>query len=117
MPQTIDWLYHRKNCTTCKRARAYMTDHKVAVKDETNAAKERRSPAEALALAKKAGRVIVARGKKVVTFDMTKDRPSDEVLLAHLIGPSGNLRAPTARVGDTLLVGFTEEIYKNGLGN
>jgi hypothetical protein len=28
-----------------------------------------------------------------------------------MLGPTGNLRAPTLRVGDTLLVGFNEEAY------
>ena len=37
-------------------------------------------------------------------------------LLARMIGPTGNLRAPTARVGRTLLVGFSEEAYRRVLG-
>jgi hypothetical protein len=28
-----------------------------------------------------------------------------------MLGPTGNLRAPTARVGKTLVVGFNEEAY------
>lgn len=51
------------------------------------------------------------KGKNVVTFDLKKVKPSDEELLAVLMGPTGNLRAPTARVGNTLLVGFNEETY------
>jgi arsenate reductase-like glutaredoxin family protein len=60
--------------------------------------------------------VIVAKGKKVVTFDMKKDAPDDDTLLAHLLGPTGNLRAPTLRMGKTLLVGFSDEAYKDYLG-
>lgn len=60
-------------------------------------------------------RLIAARGKRVVVFDLKKDRPEDAVLLAHLLGPTGNLRAPTARVGKTLLVGFDEEAYRQVL--
>jgi arsenate reductase-like glutaredoxin family protein len=81
-----------------------------------DATKERCGPDEALALARSAARVVAARGKKVVTFDMKKDPPDEETLLAHLLGPSGNLRAPTLRVGDTLLVGFGEEAYRQVLG-
>ena len=33
-----------------------------------------------------------------------------------LIGPSGNLRAPTVRKGRVLLVGFNEEIYRRIVG-
>jgi hypothetical protein len=31
--------------------------------------------------------------------------------LKHLLGPSGNLRAPTSRRGKTLLVGFHEDEF------
>jgi hypothetical protein len=87
----------------------------LKVKDEADASVERRGRAEALALAGAADTVIVARGKKVVTFDMKKARPDDETLAAHLLGPTGNLRAPTLRRGRTLLVGFSEEAYRRSL--
>jgi hypothetical protein len=56
------------------------------------------------------------RGKNIVDFDLTKERPDDETLLKHMIGPTGNLRAPTLRVGNTLAVGFNEEAYRKLLG-
>lgn len=48
----------------------------------------------------------MAKGKKVIRFDMKKGPPSRDELLGALLGPSGNLRAPTMRVGTTLYVGF-----------
>lgn len=54
---------------------------------------------------------MAARGKKIVTFDMKNNPPDDDTLLAHILGPSGNLRAPTIRKGKTLLVGFSEDAY------
>jgi hypothetical protein len=86
------------------------------VRDTGDAVKERRGRDEALALARAAETVVVARGKKVVTFDMKHDPPDDETLLAHLLGPTGNLRAPTVRQGKMLLVGFSEEAYRQMLG-
>ena len=83
----------------------------MEVADRTDATRERRGRAEALALAKAAAKVVVGRGKKVVTFDMS-DPPDDDTLAAHLLGPTGNLKAPTLRRGDTLLVGFSEEAYR-----
>ncbi len=68
-------------------------------------------PDEALQLAARASKVIVAKGSKVVTFSMTRNRPDDETLLAHMLGPTGRLRAPTLRKGKILLVGFNEEAY------
>ena len=61
-------------------------------------------------------RVIAARGKNVVHFDMKKDPPDEATLLHHLLGPTGNLRAPTMRRGTTLLVGFHEEEFGKILG-
>jgi hypothetical protein len=81
-----------------------------------DATKDRRGRDEALKLAKSADRVVAARGKKVVVFDMKKDPPDDDTLAAHLLGPSGNLKAPTLRIGATLLVGFGEEAYRQVLG-
>lgn len=54
---------------------------------------------------------MVARGKKVQTFDMKQAPPDDDTLAAALLGPTGNLRAPTLRLGGTLLVGFGDEAY------
>jgi hypothetical protein len=71
---------------------------------------------EALALARAAARVVVGRGKTVVVFDMKKEPPDDDTLVAHLLGPTGNLKAPTLRVSDTLLVGFGAEAYRQVLG-
>ena len=54
----------------------------------------------------------VAKGKKVVHLDLKKDDPSEEELLKLVLGPTGNLRAPTLRSGKQLIVGFEEEMYR-----
>ena len=77
-----------------------------------DAKKDRRGRAEALALAKSVGAIIVAKGKKLVTFDMKHDPPDDDTLAAHLLGPTGNLRAPALRRGATLYIGFNEDAYR-----
>ena len=59
--------------------------------------------------------VIVAKGKKVLRFDL-KEEPGPEELEKALLGPSGNLRAPTLKLGKTLLVGFHEEAYAEVFG-
>jgi len=60
--------------------------------------------------------VHVAKGKKVIHLDLRKDKPAKSELLDLLLGPTGNLRAPTVRKGRTLLVGFDEATYKDILG-
>jgi arsenate reductase-like glutaredoxin family protein len=82
---------------------------KVGVIERVNARKERINPKEALHLVRTARRLFVARGKKVVAIDFARDAPSDAELKTLIIGPSGNLRAPTLRVGDRLFIGFNAE--------
>jgi arsenate reductase-like glutaredoxin family protein len=83
----------------------------VPVGDVTDATKNRKGRAEALALAKTANTIIVAKGKKHVVFDLKKDSPVDDTLAAHLLGPTGNLRAPTVIIGKTLYVGFNDDAW------
>jgi len=60
--------------------------------------------------------LVAARGKKVVRIDLKKETPDRATLQKLMIGPSGNLRAPTLRVGKKILVGFDEESYEKVLG-
>lgn len=60
--------------------------------------------------------LYATKGKRVVRVDLKRDKPDRAALRALLIGPSGNLRAPTVRVGPTLLVGFDETTYAEVLG-
>jgi hypothetical protein len=82
-----------------------------------DAGKEKRGRDEALKLARSVETVVVARGKQVVAFDMKKAPPDDDTLAAFLLGPTGNLKAPTLRKGKTLLVGFGEAAYREVFGD
>ncbi len=83
----------------------------MGVAETVDARKTRLGADQALALADKAAKVIVARGRKVVTFDMRAAPPDQQALLKHMLGPTGNLRAPTILAGDVLLVGFDHDAY------
>jgi hypothetical protein len=60
--------------------------------------------------------LYAAKGRKVVHVDLRKAKPSKAELTKLMIGPSGNLRAPTLRVGKTFVVGFNDEMYDTVLG-
>ena len=60
--------------------------------------------------------MYATKGKKVIHLDLRRDKPDRATLEGLLIGPSGNLRAPTLRRGRTLLVGFDEATYAKVLG-
>src|SRR2546425_13305714 len=102
---------------TCQKAQGFLEKKAVKVEEQADASKNRKGRDEALALAHAADKIVVMKGKKVVTVDMKKDCPDEDALVAHLLGPTGNLRAPTLRKGKTLLVGFNDEIYKEVLGS
>ena len=81
-------------------------------KEEVNASKKL-GREDASELASAASKLVVAKGKKVSTFDL-KTKVEDEAIDA-MLGPTGNLRAPTMRVGKTLVVGFNDDAYESVL--
>jgi arsenate reductase-like glutaredoxin family protein len=62
-------------------------------------------------MARAAHRLIAAKGKKVTTLDLQTAPPADEVLAGLMLGPTGNLRAPIMRVGQTILVGYNDQAF------
>jgi arsenate reductase-like glutaredoxin family protein len=71
---------------------------------------------DALTLARRAKQVVVAKGKKVTRFETKSALKKPDELAAAMLGPTGNLRAPTILSGKTLLVGFNEEAYAEQFG-
>ena len=60
--------------------------------------------------------LYATKGKKVIHVDLKHEKPDRATIEGLIIGPSGNLRAPTLRRGRTLLVGFDEATYAKVLG-
>jgi hypothetical protein len=82
--------------------------------EETVPASRKLQAEDAALLLTDTSTLIVARGKKVTSFDVD-GQPGDDAVAA-MLGPTGNLRAPTAKVGSTLLVGFNEDAYDDAFG-
>lgn len=76
-----------------------------------NATKERFGADDLAVLFAGATELLVAKGKQVLRFDLKKAPPSAEELAAVVLGPTGNLRAPAARIGKRWVIGFHEEAY------
>jgi arsenate reductase-like glutaredoxin family protein len=66
---------------------------------------------EAMALIREVDEIYASKGKRVVHLDLKKDKPDAATLKGLLLGPTGNLRAPTLRRGRALIVGFDEATY------
>jgi hypothetical protein len=83
----------------------------VQVAAQVDAKKATIRGAAALGAVKDVDELYVMKGTKVVHVDLRTQKPGKAELLALLLGPTGNLRAPTLRKGRTLLVGFDAATY------
>ncbi len=81
-----------------------------------DAKKETISGKDALNALNGVNELYVAKGKKITHVNLKKERPDDDELLKLMLGPTGNLRAPTVRKGKTLMVGFHEDTYAELFG-
>ena len=93
---------------TCAKTQGFLAKHKVSVTEQTDAKKATIKGAAALGVLDGVDELYVAKGKKVEHVDLKKAKPDRATLLGLLLGPTGNLRAPTLRKGRTLIVGFEE---------
>lgn len=84
----------------------------LPVGEQVDAKRVRYDRAAALKLARSVGRVVSIRGASRITFEMRRQPPADDELAKALLGPTGNLRAPALRSGDTLYVGFHPEAFE-----
>lgn len=83
------------------------------VPKESVPASRKLGAADARTIAAAASRVIVAKGKQVTVYEPAGKPAAD--LVEAMLGPTGNLRAPTLVCGKTVLVGFDEEHYAQTL--
>lgn len=90
-----------------------MEANKIEI-SETIPASRKLQADDARGLLKGAKKLVVAKGKKISEFELGS-RISSEAVEA-MLGPTGNLRAPTAIVGKTILVGFNDEAYGAAFG-
>ena len=92
-----------------------METHDVTVQD-TVPASRKLGLSDALALVEQADRLVVAKGKKLTELDLDAEPPSEEAVARLMLGPTGNLRSPTLRVGRTLIVGYDEQALAETFG-
>ena len=113
--KTIDWMYHRKGCTTCSKSDGFLSSHNLQVKKIVDCKKEVMQQEEALSLLSGIDKIYATKGVKVVELNLKASKPTESQVAELLIGPSGKLRAPTIISGKTMLVGFNETMYRDAL--
>ena len=100
---------------TCARTQGFLAKQKIAVVTRTDAKKATIKGDTALGVLKDVDEIYAVKGKRVVHVDLRREKPPRAELLGLLLGPTGNLRAPTLRKGRTLIVGFDEATYERVL--
>lgn len=109
--KTVEWSYLRANCKTCEKAETWLGKSGVAIGPRVDARKETINAQNGIKLARSVDELRVAKGNAVTKIDMKKGAPADAELSKLIIGPTGNLRAPTLKHGKTLVVGFNDQLY------
>lgn len=89
----------------------FLAQEQLTAKVVVDSAKNTHGPDQALALARQASKIVSMKGAKVIELDL-HSQPEEATILACLLGPTGNLRAPTAWIGSTLVVGFHPDVYR-----
>ena len=98
---------------TCAKTQGFLAKHRVTVGTQADAKKATIKGDAVLGVLKDVDQLYVAKGKRVVHVDLRREKPPRAELLGLLLGPTGNLRAPTLRKKRTLIVGFDEATYKD----
>lgn len=96
---------------TCVKSQEFLVNAGVTPKRTQDARKETVAGERVLDVLEGIQELYVVKGKCVTCIDLIKQRPSSETMRGYLLGPTGNLRAPAARVGHRLVVGFDPATY------
>lgn len=110
---SIEWMYHRNNCDTCAKAQDFLGRKNVKPDEIVDARKVRFDKSEAIKLARKSDTIFSCKGAKVIKLDLKAGSATDDEIAALVMGPSGNLRAPTFLSGKNLMVGFNADTYES----
>jgi len=70
----------------------------------------------ALVLARQARRLVIKVGGDTLRFDTSDNPLSETQALAYLVHDDGLLRVPVLVLGDLLVRGYTEDLYREALG-
>ena len=90
-----------------------MVDNDISIKEQIPASKKL-GQTDARYLLSSASKLYVAKGKKLSEF--AGGAKTDDDAVAAMLGPTGNLRAPTIVRGKTVIVGFNEDMFAKLLG-
>lgn len=113
MGKSIEWYYHRNGWNTCTKTQEFLAKNKVKIKETILSSKQKIKWEGAEEILKGMQEIHSSRGKKVsyLKIDIIKKQKGD--IEKMILGPTGNLRAPSIIKGKTLIIGFNEETYNS----
>ena len=116
MARKITWYYRRNSCNTCAKSDAFLEERGLKASEVVDARKETLAKRETVILLRGTQRLVAMKGNTVHDWNLKKDPPIEKDLFGAIMGPTGNLRAPTLITGKTVLVGFNDEAYGKVFG-
>jgi arsenate reductase-like glutaredoxin family protein len=81
------------------------------VAEQVDARKKSIAGMNVLSVLRGVDHLYATKGRDIVHLDLRTRKPDRATLQSLVLGPTGNLRAPTIRKGRTLIVGFDEDTY------
>ena len=85
-------------------------DRGIEITEVVEARKQKIEGDDAWDILSSTSELVVGRGKKFQVFDPKKD--DKEAILKVCLGRTGNLRAPTLKLADRIVVGFNDDMYE-----
>lgn len=73
--------------------------------------------AGAVAIGRRARRLLVKAGRGIARFEAGAEGLSDDAVAPHLVHEDGLLRVPVLVLGDLVVRGFSEELYREALAS
>ncbi len=83
---------------------------KIEIDEVVEARKQKITDDAAWELLSAADEIIVGKGKKILRWNPADD--AKEEILKTTQGRTGNLRAPTLKIGNNFVVGYNDEMYE-----
>lgn len=99
---------------SCTRAQEFLGKKQLEAQEVVDAKRVRFDEQQVWELLKDADLVTIAKGRKIQRLKPASD--GREAILKGAMGPSGNLRAPTFRIGEKFVIGFNPELYEEWTG-
>jgi len=111
MSKKVKWYYHRNGWNTCLKIQEFLVNNKIEVDETVLSSKQKIQWEGVEEILKEIKQIYSSRGKRVSNLKINTIKKQKTEIEKLILGPTGNLRAPSIIRGKTLIVGFHEDTY------